>query len=347
MKARRTGYDRQYTVDSPINYTILLGASLLFWMIGYKTAADYPVQIGGDIAATPIYELIYLAMPGKAVACLIGILLTLAGAFLLHRANYLMIIIREKTVMPFLFYVLFISSNPGGYPLNTTTSGMFCLMLAFYRLLTSYNEIGAIRKAFNIGLFTGLASLLWVHALWFIPLLWWGMYSFKALTLRTLLSSIIGIAVNYWFLLGWCVIQHNFTIFSLIFAPLMEIGPASEITANLQPADWINITYIAFLSMIAIINILLHEHDDNLRTRRYLSFLIVFLIVSAGLLVLYNRHPYEFLNAACIPASILSAHFFTVQKGRKTLWLYYILTIPFIIISLLQSLWISSLNMVI
>jgi hypothetical protein len=345
MRTRQDSYDKPYSVDNPINYAILLGASLLFWVIGYMAMADYPVQ--GYTSATPLCELIYLSLPGKAIACLAGILLTFAGAFLLHRTNYLLMIIREKTVMPFLLYVLLISSNPGGYPLNTTSPGMFCLLLAFYRLLTSYNEAGAIRKAFNIGLFIGLSSLLWVHVLWFIPVFWWGMYRFKIFTLRTFLSSITGLAVIYWFLFGWCVIQHDFTLFSLTFAPLTQIGITGDLAGNLQTADWINLIYIAFLAVIAIVNILLHEHDDSLRTRRYLSFLIVFLIASAGLFFLYNQRPGEFLNVACIPASILAAHFFAVQKGKKTLWLYYILTLLFIIISLIQSLWISSLNMVI
>lgn len=61
-------------------------------------------------------------------------------AFLLHRANYVLVLIREKTMLPFLFYVLFISTNPDFFPLKSTSVGVFCLILAIYQLFTTYHD---------------------------------------------------------------------------------------------------------------------------------------------------------------------------------------------------------------
>ena len=45
----------------------------------------------------------------------------LGGAFFVHRANYALMLIREKSYLPFLFYALFISTNPDFFPLKTST----------------------------------------------------------------------------------------------------------------------------------------------------------------------------------------------------------------------------------
>jgi hypothetical protein len=76
--------------------------------------------------------------------------LMFGGAFLLHRANYVLVLIREKTMLPFLFYVLFISTNPDFFPLKSTSVGVFCLILAIYQLFTTYHDPGAREKAGSI-----------------------------------------------------------------------------------------------------------------------------------------------------------------------------------------------------
>ena len=57
------------------------------------------------------------------------------GAFLVHRVNYALMLIREKTLLPFLFYALLTSTNPDFFPLKSTSVGVFCLILAFISYL--------------------------------------------------------------------------------------------------------------------------------------------------------------------------------------------------------------------
>ncbi|MFQ6927819.1 MAG: hypothetical protein ACLRS8_06890 [Parabacteroides merdae] len=44
---------------------------------------------------------------------------------------------------------------------------------------------------------------------------WLGMYNFRSLTSRTFIASLLGVATVYWFLLGWCVWQRDFTLFNV------------------------------------------------------------------------------------------------------------------------------------
>lgn len=243
------------------------------------------------------------------------------GAFMVHRANYALVLIREKTWLPFLLYALLTSVNPDFFPLKSTTVGVFCLILALYQLFISYHDTAATDKAFNATLMIGIGSLLWVHILWFIPLFWIGMYNFRSLSLRMFLASLLGVATVYWFVFGWCVWQQDFTPFTVPFASLFKIRFLAIVGANLL--DWISVICVAALTLAASINILTHEHEDSLRSRQFLSFLIIMAIWSFGLFFLYEQSSEEFLEMACVPASILIAHFFTVTRGKYYFWTFH------------------------
>ena len=88
----------------------VLLACIACWVVSYLYSVGYPVY--GEVSATPLWNTICQTLPGKEFTYIIGITLMFGGAFLLHRANYVLVLIREKTMLPFLFYVLFISTNP-------------------------------------------------------------------------------------------------------------------------------------------------------------------------------------------------------------------------------------------
>ena len=111
------------------------------------------------------------------------------GAFLVHRVNYALMLIREKTLLPFLFYALLTSTNPDFFPLKSTSVGVFCLILALYQLFTSYHDPDATDKAYNASLISSIGSLLWIHILWFLPLFWLRMYNFRTLNIRTFVAA--------------------------------------------------------------------------------------------------------------------------------------------------------------
>ncbi|MDR1202893.1 MAG: hypothetical protein LBL58_14865 [Tannerellaceae bacterium] len=342
MKGRYPFQIKQYTIDTPANYFFLLAVSLVFWIIGYVFSVGYPVY--GDVFSTPLWNSICSLLPNKAITYFIGILLTVGGAFLIHRANYILVIIREKTFLPFLIYILLVSTNPAFFPLKATSIGVFCLMLAMYQLFISYHEEHATDKAFNGALFIGTGSLLWIHILWFFPLFWIGMYNFKTLNIRAFLASLIGLSAVYWFLLLWCFLQWDFTSFTVPFAALGKVG-FLQIT-GIGLIDWILIIYLAFLTLIASLYIITHEHDENIRTRQYLFFLIVFAILSFGLFFLYEQSSDEFLCIAYMPISILLSHFFTVKKGKSRYWGFYLSFVIYVALSFIR-LWNFLLNMVI
>ena len=313
-------YSRRHTISGPATFACTLMACVACWIVSYLNSVGYPVY--GEVTAPPLWNAICQVLPGKAFTYAIGMLLMFGGAFLLHRVNYVLVLIREKTLLPFLFYVLFISTNPDFLPLKSTSVGVFCLILAIYQLFTSYHDPGAKSKAYNASLLIGIGSLLWVHILWFIPLFWIGMYNFRSLSIRTFLASLLGVGTVYWFLLGWCIWFRDFTPFTIPFATLFKIRILAA--AGIGLLDWVGIIAIAILTAVSAINIITHEYEDVLRTRQFLSFLICMSVWAFALYFLYEQASEEFLETACIPSAILIAHFFTVMRGKIVFWTFYL-----------------------
>jgi hypothetical protein len=333
---------KQYTIDAPANYFFLLAVSLVFWITGYVFSVGYPVY--GNASSTPLWNMVCSLLPDKAITYLTGLLLTAGGAFLIHRANYILVIIRGKTFLPFLIYTLLVSSNPSFFPLKSISVSVFCLILAMYQLFISYHDRQAVGKAFNAALFIGAGSLFWIHILWFFPLFWTGMYNFKTLNIRTFLASLTGLSTVYWFLLLWCFLRWDFTPFTVPFSALGDIN-FLQVT-GVGATDWVIIIYLAFLTLISSLYIIVHEHDENIRTRQYLFFLIVFAVMSFALFFLYEQSSDEFLCIAYMPVSILLTHFFTIRKGKKRYWGFYLSVVVYIVLSFIR-LWNFLLNTVI
>ena len=332
MRVAYNKYSRRFDFSAPPTFVPVLLACIACWVVSYLYSVGYPVY--GEVSATPLWNTICQTLPGKEFTYIIGITLMFGGAFLLHRANYVLVLIREKTMLPFLFYVLFISTNPDFFPLKSTSVGVFCLILAIYQLFTTYHDPGAREKAYSAALLIGIGSLLWVHLLWFLPLFWLGMYNFRTLNIRTFVASLFGILTVYWFDFGWCVWEWDFTAFTIPFTSLFKIRFLAVLGTGI--IDWIQIVLVAGLTIIASLNIVTHEYEDNLRTRQFLSFLIVMAIWSFGLFFIYEQSSEEFLEMACVPASILIAHFFTVNRGKYIFWLFHFSVVMFIALLMIR-----------
>ncbi len=312
-------YTRRFNLSGTTTFVVVLLGCIVCWVASYLESVGYPVY--GEVAAPPLWNAICRALPGKAFTYLIGMLLMFGGAFLLHRANYILVLIREKTLLPFLFFVLFISTNPDFLPLKSTTLGVFCLVLAIYQLFTSYHNPEATGKAYNAALLIGIGSLLWIHILWFIPLFWIGMYNFRSLSLRTFLASLLGVSTVYWFLLAWCIWFRDFTPFTIPFAALFKTN--FLFFTEISIAEWIGLGGVILLTAVSTVNIVTHEYEDVLRTRQFLYFLITMTVWAFALYLLYAQASEEFMETACIPMSILIAHFFTVVRNKIAFWTFY------------------------
>lgn len=325
MEGRYIGYDHGRNVYSPLFLTGIAVVCFTSWLVGYLFSIGFPIYEG--VSEAPLWNKFCQILTIKEVAYLIGFLLTLGGAFLLQKSNYELGLIREKTLLPLFLNLFLISTNPKFFPLNPASFGVFFMIVAMNFLFMGYHDRNARSLVYNLSLIISLGSLLWIHILWFIPLFWYGLYRFRMLTVRSFLASVVGVVTIYWFLLGWCVWTRDFSPFA-VFPSLIKIQLLTPDYTNW--VNWIGILWIIILTLIAIVNIISHDFDDIQRTRQYLYHLILFAFWSFALALLFAQSADEFLQVACIPSSLLMAHFFTLVRHKFVRGLFYFTIVLFV-----------------
>jgi len=181
---------------------------------------------------------------------------------------------------------------------------------------------------FNAAFLIGVGSLLCIHILWFIPFLWWAMRYFNILSWRTFLASLMGVGVIYWLLWGWCVWRGDYSPFTVPFAALPDIS-LFNVARGRFSLDWVRALFMGLPALLAVINIHLRAHEDGQQARRFLGFLILFVVAGCALALLYEPLCKELLGMTCMPIAILTAHFFAVSRSKQRYWLYYGLIFAF------------------
>ena len=297
-------------------WTIMI--CLLCWATAYGVMMDipFPVVEGG----TPLWGWLSSFLNNRLVAYIIEFGLMLLCGFLIHRMNVSVGLIREKGMMPAVFFFLFFSTN---FDSPEVDLGLLCLLfiiLILYLQFHAYHDQRAVSLFFNASLLLGLCSLLWAQVLLLLPLLWFGMYRFRSLSLRTFGASLLGVIVVYWFVLGWCILVKDF---SLVTIPLRELTAFEPADVMRFPEGWLYKAFGILLVLIASIRILTHSMEESYRNRQFLSFLIVMFFFSLLLYVIYGSNSKEFVTIAMVPGSLLVGHLFTVTKGRTARFFFY------------------------
>ena len=83
----------------------------------------------------------------------------------------------------------------------------FCFTAAIVLLFQVYQQPYATGRTFFSFLFIGVASLVFVQSLCYVPVLWLLMSTqLQALSWRTWLASLLGLAAPYWFMALWLMV---------------------------------------------------------------------------------------------------------------------------------------------
>ena len=311
-------FSRRYELVTPVMAGCLLAVSLVCWITGYVRSLGFPIY--EEVRAMPLWNAVCQHLQDKGMAYLTGAAGMCACAFLIHRANYILILIREKTLLPVLLYMLFISTHDDFIPLRSASFGTVFLILSIYFIFKTYHDTENMRDPFNAALSLGIGSLFWVHILCFLPFVWYAQYKFRSLTIRSFLATLLGIGVVYWLVLFYCLPKADYTLYEQLFYSFSFI-PLKFV--KYEWADWLFILCLMGLTGLSAINIFAHEYEDNLRTREYLFVLILIAFGAFAFHFVYGQSAEEFLMITCVPSSILMAHYFTVVRNRLNFWLFY------------------------
>ena len=194
----------------------------------------------------------------------------------------------------------------------------------------------------NMILGLGLASLMFIQIVFFVPFLWIMLWrNMMALSWRNFWASIIGLIAPYWFVGAYCVISHQTDLFIGHFLSVAKFQPLF-VYEHIDEHLIVTLVFILLLGVTGSIHFLRNSFFDKIRTRLIYYVFMTMLFLSVIFIVLQPMHAQVLLRIMTISSSILIAHFIALTRTRFT----NIAVILFMILALIitvYNLWIPSL----
>lgn len=203
-----------------------------------------------------------------------------------------------------------------------------CYVASFMPLFNSYQDKSAVGWTFYAFLSLGVASLLWVQMLYFVPLtLLLATFCLRSMSGRTFMAAIIGLLTPYWFASVYFVLHNDFATPLQHFMGLAEFKPLEMYTtadglANIYATLGLNRIIAFAFTMTLVVTGLVHylrtKYKDKLNTRMYYDVFIVNTIAATTFLMLQPQH-FDMLHRIIIAnGSPIIAHYITHTRTYVT-----------------------------
>ena len=278
---------------------------LICWGVGYFYSIGFPILVGEGRMA--LWNFIGKIFINKEIAYIIGFLTLLTSGFAMQRISDTEMLARERTRLPFMLFMLLFSANAFLLPVSEATIIMICLAVYFFELFRSYQMPEATTSFFVAGLMLGIMSLFVPQMLFFLPLMWIGMYKLRVLEWKSFLASLVAVLMIYWIQLAWCVWINDFSLFTELWNDLIHIRffALDTLLQYEKSAIW----GVVILVIISLIYTRIYSFASSVHTRMMLSFLTDNIILSMVLIFLYSEKSVLFQATLFVPASVLIARF--------------------------------------
>ena len=220
---------------------------------------------------------------------------------MLPRASYL----------PAMCYILVTSLLPDwghfSAPLLINSIMIWC----WYRMVALYNSPNPVTAIFNIGLFLGLATLLYMPAIAFLILLFFALLIMRPFRIQEWFVGFVGFTSPYYFLILILYFTHHLNWRNLV--------PHISFTFPAIPASiWI-IAAISLLVIPFIIGGIYVQNNLNkmlIHVRKSWSLLLVFLIAAVFVIIINKAGSYENWIVTAMPFAVFhsAAYYYPVNK---------------------------------
>lgn len=239
---------------------------------------------------------------------------------------------------------------PSSFLVLATMSGAFvndtfaytCLLWTLFMMFffSSYQDKTASGRVFLGFMFLGIASLLFVQTLFFLPVLWLVMSTnLMSFSRRTFLASIIGVIIPYWFIGGFLLLKGDLSFFATHFTDIAVFGNIFDFSM-LRNADYVTLVVMVVLSITGAIHCVRNSNKDKIRTRMFCELLTTLNLFATVFIILQPVHFTSILPVLTISTSALISHYIVLTNTRLTNISVYLI-IAVVYAATIYNLWIS------
>jgi len=288
----------------------LVGSCFVIWMSSY-VGARYSTFSTQNTSIVESLQSVFL--PNSLLSNLVCIALTMLNAFLVAQINNRFTIIRTRTFLPILIFLLLLGTWNQTHVMIGAHLVLTFFIFALFYFFNMSRDRKASEEAFMGSFLVSLSSLLINPVIFIIPLCWIGFVMFQSFSLRTFLASIFGMLAP-WILYLTIVysLQPDFSIYQLF-----NLNLNSELSiSNFSLPEIIYAISIALIMIISIFEMYSITNSDAINTRNKLDFLLFLLISLVILSFIFRNQFISFLPIIALVYSLLISHPMTLKQNN-------------------------------
>lgn len=289
----------------------------------FNTISNQPTILVQDIQT--------VILPNTLLSNLVSILFTLANAFLLAQINNRFTIIRNRTFLPILIFLLLMSTWSGTHVSNGSHISLTLFILALFYFFSMSRDKKASEQAFMGSFLISVSSIFINPLIYIIPVCLIGFMIFQSFSLRTFLASIFGTVSPWIIYLSIRYLLFPDSVFSQAFIAIPTIDLSLP---GFSLPDLVYIVSITAIMIISLFSLFSLTHSDAIHTRNKLNFMVFLLVYLLVLVALFRSQYVSFLPLIAMVYSILIAHPLTLKQNNFhgiLFWVFCFLNIAYVI----------------
>lgn len=268
-----------------------------------------------------------------------ALIVAIATTYLVFETASKFSLLRIRSYMITTVWVVGLMLMPFAHTFSDAWIVALCLAGSYYIMFLAYQQFEPIAKVFHAFILLGIASVTVPQLLILVPLYYWYLFVFlRSLTWRSFWAGIVGILLPVCFILGWSILNMDFSFLLEKFNDLQ-----STTFFSTEDYQWmlayrtpkaLSFAFITILSMIGIVHYLVNYFDDKISTRMYLYIYTIQTLVILALIFclpsLYDTLAIVFVLNACV----MIAHYFALTGSwvSNTLFCVTLLVVAFLLV---------------
>lgn len=269
------------------------------------------------LPVTAVYAVVVCIASGAIAQGLwVQMLLLALSAVLMAELNKVHNLVRiYSQAVPCAFLIMVAMAAPLLATPATAVTGISLIVfyLCFFQAYQAPTAAGWIFYAFVA---LGIASMAFVHVLFFLPVLWILMATnVMAFNSRTFLATLLGIALPYWFAAAYYIHAGDIGYFSRHFTELIRLDSVFNL-ALLDEHRIITLAFVFLLAAIGGLHFLAYSYQDKIRTRMIFETFITLDMLCLALIVILPQYSDPLLAMAIVTTAPLIGHYSALSHTR-------------------------------
>lgn len=302
---------RLFNSSQPSTLLLIPLVGILLWsqnFLGTPIEIDFPF----DYHQMPLYKWIKDLIPQNIFSSILALLCIILQAFWLARINSKHWLIKERTYLPAILYVVLASGCPFLLRLHPILLGNFFFIWSLDMLFSSYKKRKAMNYFFNASLGLAIASLFYAPYAYFLPFIILSLFILRGFFWREFVSIIFGFLAPYVIYSGYLFVFSEKWVG--VFNNLLEVS-GNLPTVALNISYYIYFGFILLLAFISVFYLLVIKYV-KISTRRYFEVLFSILAFTILFFFIFKTISYEILIIFSIAFSFILTNYIISLRSK-------------------------------